>query len=74
MLSLNNISFTLFSVLLLKANHYLSFLYIIIIKGPEPSPPWRFPSDVKRFRPSIIIKGSTFSLEKRQIENPTACK
>ena len=31
----------------------------VIIKGPEPSPPQRFPSDVKRFRPSIIILFST---------------
>ena len=25
----------------------------VILKGPEPSPLRRFPSDVKRFRPSI---------------------
>ena len=27
----------------------------VIIKGPEPSPPRRFPSNVKRFRPSVSI-------------------
>ena len=27
----------------------------VIIKGPQPSSPRRFPSNVKRFQPSIIV-------------------